>query len=68
MEFSKDWIYSKDYNSAPKSYEGEWGVDGPEGYGEMLFKDETIYKGYFQKGKFHGTGILELNGENIYQG
>ena len=28
------------------------------GYGTVIFLDDTVYRGYFKKGKFHGKGTM----------
>jgi len=35
-----------------------------EGYGEMLYKDGSVYRGHWKGDRAHGTGTLD--GENVY--
>ena len=48
-------------------YEGEV-VDGPHGMGERRYRDGSVYKGEFFRGKRQGFGVFVSPGGNAYQG
>jgi hypothetical protein len=52
-----------------EQYNGEWKNNYPSGYGQYIFRDGSIYTGYFNKGKRHGKGMLVYaDGCTIYDG
>lgn len=60
--------YPDDAKTEVRTFKGVWGREGPEGKGTMYFKDGRKYEGYFFRGKFHGKGVLSLDGEVIFDG
>ena len=39
-------------------YEGPTENGWPQGKGKYTFPNGTVYEGYFDKGEFHGDGVL----------
>ena len=52
-----------------RSYTGNWEDETMEGYGEMMYADQSTYSGWWQVGKRQGHGRMEYkqNG-GIYTG
>lgn len=52
-----------------RSYTGNWEDERMEGYGEMMYSDQSTYSGWWHMGMRHGHGRMEYkhNG-GIYTG
>lgn len=50
-------------------YIGEWNNNVIEGYGEIYYIDDKIYKGFFKNNKKHGFGVFYWkNNDKVYLG
>jgi len=55
-------------NGKRGKYEGAMKSSKPHGLGTIMYKDGSVYVGWFSRGQKHGTGnLIETNGEVISQ-
>lgn len=52
-----------------RSYTGNWRDEQMEGYGEMMYADQSTYSGWWHMGKRHGHGRMEYKlNSGVYTG
>ena len=52
-----------------RSYTGNWEDETMEGYGEMIYADQSTYCGWWHMGKRHGHGRMEYRQKSgVYNG
>ena len=56
-------------DSTKRSYTGSWQDGMMEGYGEMIYSDQSVYTGWWHMGRRQGHGRLEIaEGKGTYTG